>query len=277
MPNGTVHKVVRILRFIADQGMKSSIRDLSSALDIPRTSVHRIFKLLTNNGILAFDPKTKSYRWGPEMIRIGQAVYQNTEMRAFALPVLRKIVEQCNETATLTLYDPLTHQIIFTDQVQSEQSILYKTRLGIRLPIHAGASGKVIMAFLPEEEIEEIFASGLERVTDRTIVDPHRLRKQLAEIRNKGYSVSHGERDPEAVGIACPIFDFGSSVIGSIVVTIPSFRFRPEMERRILPLVQEGADWLSYLNGFRRDFKGTPHLFGRWRGQSPVRESKQAS
>jgi len=211
------------------------------------------------------------------MIRISRSVHQNTEMRTFALPILRKIVDQCNETATLTLYDPPTHQIIFSDQVQSEQSILYKTRLGIRLPIHSGASGKVIMAFLPEEGIEEIFASGLERVTDRTIVDPHRLRKQLAEIRGKGYALSHGEREPEAVGIACPIFDFGSSVIGSIVVTIPSFRFRPQMEGQILPLVQEGADWLSYLNGFRRNFKKTPHLSGRWRSPSPVRESKQTT
>ena len=256
MPTGTIHKVVAILRFVADQGTKSSIRDLSSALDIPRTSVHRILKLLTNNDILAFDPKTKKYHWGSEMIRIAQSVYQNTEMRGLALPILRKIVDKCNETAILTLYDHQTHQIIFSDQVQCEQNILYKTQIGVRLPIHAGASGKAILAFLPEEEIEEIIASGLQGVTDHTVVDPDRLRKQLAEIRRKGYAVSHGERVPEAVGIACPVFDFNSRSIGSILVTVPSYRFRPEMESRIHRLVKEGADRLSYLNGFHQDFNG---------------------
>jgi DNA-binding IclR family transcriptional regulator len=251
MPAGTIYKVVGILRFIAAQGTKWSIRDLSSALNVPRTSVHRIFKLLASQGILAFDPKIKRYHWGPEMIRIAQSVYQNTEMRGLALPILREIVDQCNETAILTLYDRPTRQIIFADQVQCEQNILYKTPIGVRLPIHAGASGKAIMAFLPEEDIEGIIASGLQRVTDRTVVDPDCLRKQLAEIRRKGYAVSRGERSPETVAIACPIFDFNSSVIGSVLVTIPSYRFRPQMGSRIRPLVKEGADRLSYLNGFQ--------------------------
>jgi IclR family transcriptional regulator, acetate operon repressor len=251
MPAGTIDKVVGILRFISAQGTKWSIRDLSSALHIPRTSVHRIFKLLTNHGILVFDPKTKIYHWGPEMIRIARAVYQNTEMRGLAQPILREIVDQCNETATLALYDRPTRQIIFVDQVQCEQSILYKTPIGIRLPIHAGASGKAIMAFLPEEDIEGIIASGLQRVTDRTVVDPKCLKKQLSEIRRKGFAISRGERSPETVAIACPIFDFNSGVLGSVLVTIPSYRFHPQIGNRIRLLVKEGADRLSYLNGFK--------------------------
>jgi IclR family acetate operon transcriptional repressor len=255
MPSGTIHKAVRILLHIADQGTKSSIRDLSSALDIPRTSVHRIFKSLATSGILSLDAQTRKYHWGPEMVRIAQSVCQNIEMRGLALPILRKIVDQCNETATLTLYDRPTRRIIFSDQMQCEQSILYRTQIGVRLPIHAGASGKAILAFLPREEIEEIITSGLQRVTERTVVDPKLLRKQLAEIRLKGYAMSYGERVPEAIAIACPVFDFNSRPIGSILVAVPSYRFRPEMKSSILLLVKEGADRLSYLYGFRSNFK----------------------
>ena len=251
MPAGTIYKVVGILRFIAAQGTKWSIRDLSTALDIPRTSVHRIFKLLTIDGILAFDPKTKRYHWGPEMIRIARSVYQSTEMRELALPILREIVNKCNETATLALYDRPTQQIIFADQVQCEQNILYKTPIGVRLPIHAGASGKAIMASLPEKDIEGIIASGLQRITARTVVEPERLKKQLSEIRRKGYAESCGERSPEAVAIACPFFDSNSNVLGSVLVTIPSYRYRSQKGVRIRRLVKEGADRLSYLNGFQ--------------------------
>jgi DNA-binding IclR family transcriptional regulator len=207
--------------------------------------------MLVNNNILTFNPTAQKYQWGPEMIRIAQSVYQSIEIRELALPILRKIVDGCNESAILTLYDHPTHKIIPTDQVQCQQSIRYSTSIGVKLPIHAGCSGKVIMAFLPEEEIEKIIASGLQGVTDRTVVDPNRLRKQLAEIRRMGYSVTHGERTREAHGIACPIFNYNSNVIGAVGVTIPSYRFKHQMERRILSLVKEGADWLSYLNGFR--------------------------
>jgi DNA-binding IclR family transcriptional regulator len=251
MPTGTIHKVVRILRFMADKGMKWNIRDFSSELKIPRSTVHRIFRTLAKNDILAFNPEDKKYHWGQEMIRISRCVYQGTEMRELALPILREIVDQCNETAILTLYDRPTRKIVFADQAESHQDIIYKTRIGIKLAIHAGASGKAILAFLPENEIEEIIASGLERVTDQTVVDPNRLRTQLAEIRRKGYAISRGERTAEAVGIACPVFDFSSHAIGSIIVTIPSYRFRTQMESRIRFLVKKGADHLSYLNGFR--------------------------
>ena len=60
-----------------------------------------------------------------------------------------------------------------------------------------------------------------------------------------------GERTREAHGIACPIFNYNSDVIGTVSVTIPSYRFKHQMERRILSLVKEGADLLSYLNGFK--------------------------
>ena len=241
--------MMRILHLAADQGMQWKIRTLSAQLDIPRSTVHRLCKILTNNGILAYDSHTQEYRWGADMIRIARSIYQGTDFRGMALPVLRTIVDQCNESAILTLYDLPSRKVIFTDQVQCDQPIRYHIPIGAKLPIHAGASGKAILAFLPEEEIEEIIASGLERVTNRTVVTPDRLRRQLAGIRLKGYAISHGERTPGAVGIASPIFNSNSGVSGCLMVTIPSYRFRPKMENSIRLLVQEGAVKLSHLLG----------------------------
>jgi IclR family acetate operon transcriptional repressor len=249
MTTGTIPKMMLILHFAADHGMQWKIRTLSSELKIPRSTVHRLCKILANNGILAYDSKIQEYRWGPDMIRIAQSIYQGTDFRGMALPILRMIVDRCNESAILTLYDRPTRKVIFTDQVQCDQPIRYHIPIGAKLPIHAGASGTAILAFLPEEEIEEILASGLERVTNRTVVSPDRLRKQLAAIRLKGYAISHGERTPGAVGIASPIFNANSGVIGCLMVTIPSYRFRPRMESSIRLLVQGGAVKLSHLLG----------------------------
>ena len=249
MTIGTVPKIMRILHFVADQGMQWKIRTLSAQLEIPRSTVHRLCKILANNGILAYDSKTQEYRWGPDMIRIAQSIYEGTDFRGMAFPVLRMIVDQCMESAILTLYDQATRKVVFTDQVQCDQPIRYHIPIGAELPIHAGASGKAIFAFLPEKEIEKIIASGLERVTNRTVVNPDRLRRQLAGIGLKGYAISHEERTPGAVGIASPIFNSNSSVMGCLIVTIPSYHFRPKMENSIRLLVQEGAVKLSRLWG----------------------------
>jgi DNA-binding IclR family transcriptional regulator len=249
MTAGTIPKMMRILRFAADHGMEWKIRSLSAELGIPRSTIHRLCKIMADNGILAYDSKTQEYCWGPDMVRISQSVYRGTDFRAMALPILRSIVDQCKESAILTLYDRPTRKAVFSEQVQCDQPIRYHIPIGAKLPIHAGASGKGILAFLSEAEIEEILNSGLEKVTGRTVINPDRLRKQLAAIRLRGYCISHGERTPGAVGIAAPIFSSHSSVIGCLLVTIPSYRFRPRMENSIRLLVQEGAVKLSRLLG----------------------------
>ncbi len=250
METGTINKMMSILRFAADQGLQWNIRTLSTQVDIPRSTVHRLCKVMANNGIFTYDQQTQEYSWGPDMIRIARSVYQGTDFQEMALRILKTVVDQCNETALLTKYNRQTGKLIFAEQVQCDQKIQYHTPIGEELPVHAGASGKAILAFLSEEEIEGIIASGLEPVTNQTIVSPNELRKQLADIRIKGYAITHGERTPGAVGIASPIFDADSNVTGSLLVTIPSYRFRPKMEKSIHLLVRKGAEKLSNLLGY---------------------------
>lgn len=251
---GTIGKMMRILRFAVTQGMKWNIRTLAAEVGIPRSTVHRLCKVMADNGILTYDPQAEEYGWGPDMVRIARSIFQEMDFRELALRIMRGIVGQCNESAILALYDRSTRRVIFTEQVQCDQSIRYHIPIGNKLHIHAGASGKAILAFLPEDEIEEIIASGLDPVTDHTVLDPDELRKQLAEIKLKGLAISHGERTPEAVAIASPLFDSDSNVIGSLFVTIPSYRFRSNMEKTISLLVKQGAEKLSSLLGYHSSF-----------------------
>lgn len=247
---GTISKMMRILRFAATQGMNWNIRTLAAEVGIPRSTVHRLCKVMADNRILTYDPQTEEYAWGPDLVLIARSIFQKTDFRETALRIMRLIVGQCNESAILTLYDRPARKVIFAEQVQCDQLIRYHIPIGTRLPMHAGASGKVILAFLPEHEIEEIIASGLEPITDHTVSDPVELKRQLEEIRQKGWAISHGERTPEAVAIASPIFDSDFSVIGSLLVSIPSYRFMSEMESSIHLLVKEGAEQLSHLLGY---------------------------
>jgi len=258
MKSTTLHKAVRILRKISDDPVYLPIRDISSELGIPTSTVHRICQALSDEGILEFNSKTKQYHWGPELIHLAQSVYQTNEIRRRALPILRRIMSQLNETAQLVLYDSSKQQIVFSDEAACDHPIRYYTPIGVPLPIYVGASGKSIMAFLPEGEIERIISSGLPPVRNRVPISPKRLRKDLEIIRMKGYGITFEERTPGAMGVGCPIFNSGMNVIGGIVLTMPAYRFQTKLESRIVKFLREGGEQLSRMMGLPPDVSYPP-------------------
>jgi IclR family transcriptional regulator, KDG regulon repressor len=255
MGSKAIHNALQVLGFLADQGIQWPIREMSSLLDIPKSTIHRTLQALAQEGILEFNPTNKEYGWGQKLMFISQQVYLKSLVRQLALPVLREIVNRCNETAILALYDHRELQIMFVDQVQCNQPVRYHTPLGTPLPAHAGAGGRSIMAFLPKQEADKIVASGLKKVTDRTVTNPSRIKKELDDIRINGYAFSDGELTPEGVGFACPIFDGNKRVIGSLVITLPAYRFREEQSANFVTLLKESSERLSRLMGLPPEIK----------------------
>jgi DNA-binding IclR family transcriptional regulator len=249
MPKATIHKTFRILLFMVDEAKYRPIREISNELSIPRSTLHRILQALVDEEILEFDKNVRQYSWGNKLIYIARSVYQSVEIRRMAMPLLREIVDKTNETAQLILYESKKRKIIFTDEMPCQQPIRYHAPVGVFLPCHAGASGKVIMAFLPDEEVENIISSGLQRITPQTITSPKELRKNLNEIRSIGYAITHGERSAEIIGIACPVFNADFAIIGGLMVTIPAYRFRSELKDSIVKMLLEKSELLSRLIG----------------------------
>ena len=125
----------------------------------------------------------------------------------------------------------------------------YDFEIGSRDGIHAGASGKPILAFLPDAEIERILRKPLPRLTKFTVVDPDKLRRQIRQIRKCGYATSRGERmQSDSFGVGAPVFGPHKNVIGSIVVTVPYFRWRKEQLRDVAKIVMHTARQVSALS-----------------------------
>jgi DNA-binding IclR family transcriptional regulator len=247
--SSTLHRAVRILGFLAEYGTHSSIRELSAGVDLPRSTVHRICQMLAREGILALNEQTRQYQWGPELLRISRAADQATRVRQLALPVLTSVMQECDETALLVLYDRVRRQAVFTDEVECAQPVRYHAPMQVPVPVYAGASGKGIMAFLPEDEIQSIIVDGLEPLTDNTVTDPAALQRELDRVRARGYATSHGERISGAVGTGAPIFDAGGRVTGQLHVTVPEYRATPDLDRQVVTAVVAGAERISRLMG----------------------------
>lgn len=244
--DGTLSRAFRILGFLADHGTHSSIRDLSAGVGLPRSTVHRLCQAMAREAILNLNEVTRQYEWGPQMGRIARAAYQTTRVRNVALPILRAITDACDETSVLVVYDATRHQVIFTDKIDCRQPVRYEVPMNISIPAHAGASGKVILAYLAESEIEKIIQMGLEPLTPHTITDPDRLRAELRTVRERGYAVSYAERMPGACGVGVPVFD-ARGIVAELHVSIPEYRFNEAVGAKVVGLLLDGGKQASWL------------------------------
>jgi IclR family acetate operon transcriptional repressor len=165
---------------------------------------------------------------------------------------MQSLVAGCNETAFLGLYDPARLEMVLAASVESLHPLRYVVRLHEWVPIHAGASGLAIMAFLPESERQAIISrTALRPFTDRTITEPQTLEKELARTRQRGYAFTRSQRIPGAVGLAAPIFGPDSRVVGDLILTIPEHRFSQKKESCLATLVLEHTKQLTLAIGGR--------------------------
>lgn len=177
--------------------------------------------------MVAYDPQTRLYSIGTESLRLAALILGRDSWIERCRPLVRDLAARLRETCAFSLYEPQTFTKVMAIVERGPHPLGYDYDVGRRDDLHAGASGKAILAFLPDEEIDALLRAPLSRATERTIVNPRELRKQIAEIRARGYATSLGERVPGAgFGIGAPVFGPDGRVRGSIVVTIPLFRWR---------------------------------------------------
>jgi IclR family transcriptional regulator, acetate operon repressor len=203
------------------------VTEIATALGLTKAAVHRILTALRSRELITVDPSTRRYALGHAAVALGRAYLARTDLRAMAAPELRTLAAGTGETATLSLRRGDTR--LYVDQVVPEQELRMEVTLGIPYPLHAGGSSKAFLAFLDEPEIEEYLTRHpLDSLTDRTITEPGKLRKELTAIRKRGYATSLGERQAGAASIAAPVFDHDGHVVAVISVAGPAARFKPE-------------------------------------------------
>jgi DNA-binding IclR family transcriptional regulator len=193
-----------------------------------------------------------SYALGLEFYRLAWQATVRLPIRNVARTVLQELASSTNESAFLCLYEPARGEMMFADRVEGNHELRHVVRLNQWVPVHAGASGLAIIAFLPPDERTLLIKSKrLKAVTPATLTDPKRLENAIERVRKQGYAISHGQRTPGAVGIAAPIWDAAGRVIGDIGITIPEQRYRSDSERGLSTSVIRAASKITQLTGGR--------------------------
>jgi DNA-binding IclR family transcriptional regulator len=224
------------------------VTEIANALGISKTGVFRILSSLRKSGFIDFEESTRRYLLGPKILELGLQYLQRFDVREPAREALRELSAKTDETATLSVRSGESR--VYIEQVTPSRSIKMVVVLGQPYPLHAGASSKALLAFLPEQEIAEYLATDIEPVTPDTVVQVSQIQKELAEIRARGYAVSFGERQVGAGSVAAPILGQDGIPVASMSVCGPVERFEPNVEEYAALLVAATQD-ISAKLGYR--------------------------
>jgi DNA-binding IclR family transcriptional regulator len=151
---------------------------------------------------------------------------------------MQDLAAASGETASFGLYDPVRRQTYVLAVVESDAPVRYVSKLHEWRDLHTGASGRAVMAFLPDDERRAVIErTQLAPATEHTITDVQELERVLAEVRDRGYAFSQEERRLGGIGIAAPVFGPGGQVVAEVGLSIPTQRFVAEDEARLARLV----------------------------------------
>ncbi|TDC98269.1 IclR family transcriptional regulator [Actinomadura sp. 7K507] len=226
----TVERAADVLMHFAEQRAATlGVTEVANALGLSKAAVHRILTSLRGHGLIELDEATRRYSLGIGAMKLGMAYLERLDVRTVARPELVALSETTSETATLSVRSGWTRSYI--DQVTPRRELIMSVTLGVPYPLHAGASSKAFLAFLSDEEIDHYLAQpALERLTPATIAGGSRLRREIAEIRDRGYARSNAERQAGAASVAAPILDQHARPIAVISVSGPIERFTEEAD-----------------------------------------------
>ena len=225
----TVERAVDILVLFATlDSVTLGVTEIADRLGMSKAVVHRLLTSLRRRKLVDFHPDTRRYSLGPMAMRLGLAYMARLDIRRLAGPELQRLSREMHETATLSLRTGDTR--VYVDQVTPAREVIMSVTIGLPYPLHAGGSSKAFLAFLPEEEIDDYLGRALSALTPQTIVDPKRLRGELAEIRGRGWARSFGERQPGAASVAAPVLDHADYPVAVVSVCGPAERFKAEAD-----------------------------------------------
>lgn len=254
MKRDPVVKALKLLAWLIEQPSGSAgVREIAAALSMSPSGVHRLLSILLDEGMVRQEPETSRYSIGIELYRLSNIAAAKAPIRRLALKHMRRLVDACNETALLSIYDRSRLEMIFVASVESTNPLRYVIELNQWLPVHVGAAGLAIMAFLTPDEIAAVIErTRLSPVTNLSITEPYRLAIELEKIRKNGCAATRGQLIPGATGLAAPIFGSGGEILGDVSLTIPEQRLAQGGETELLELLMECTARITEEIGGRR-------------------------
>ena len=240
----TIQSVDRALDILECLCLKNSYKlgELAEVCNLNKTTAFHILKTFEARGYVEKSYDTQVYKLGWKGFEIFAALYQNIDVKPIIIPYMDRIRELTDETVTLNYFAKVDRYYASIDfiQLESSQSLKFSSKIGGRSPIHCTAAGKVrFLGYSDAMLQEQLENTPFDRYTDRTVTDRELFRKQLDEIRKKGYCIEKEEYLPGICSVAVPMFKYTGRVIYALSVHVPSLRASDERLQEIAEIMMD--------------------------------------
>ncbi len=236
-------KTLQILEALAAFDKPATLQDLIDYTRLPKSSVYVILTTLETLRYVERD-SANTFRLGPKAIQFGAVATQAANLSQLFHQAARKIVDECGETVQLAILDQA--EVIYVAREDGTRQVQLVSRIGRRLPAHATGLGKVLLAALPADSIDTLYANrSLPTLTARTISSASQLKAELKLVRERGYAHDNQESSEGLQCLAAPIYDHTGQAIAAVSVSFLSARATPEHYQCILSSVQSAAQEIS--------------------------------
>ena len=241
-PVRAVERALAILFVVAESDRPLGLSDISRTVGYDKATVLRLLITLERAGLVIQDSRTRQYALGASVSRLTRGF--RTDLRHIAHPFLENLWDEARETVCLNCARGVSRVVVDVIPAGHEFSIV--PAVGSALPIHIGASGKALVAFLPAGEIDRIVREcESHRESEYPVVNIEELHRKLRYTRRHGFAWSIGDVFPGGAAVAAPVFDEAGDVAGSLTVRGPSVRLTRQRLLELAPTVKRTADELS--------------------------------
>lgn len=240
----TVEKTLALLDFFSIGRTELTLSQIQNLSGYPASTLFRLLTTLRQSGFLEYNERTKQYSPGIKFIKFGFLASESIDVYRISKPYMLKLKNATSETVTLFVRRNLSKICIGT--VESDYLIRYSAKQGEELPLHVGASGKILLSRLSDEEIKEIVEKiGFKQLTPNSDTSLSQIMEKIEFVRKNGYSMSVGERQVGSAGFGVPLTDFMGNVIASLNVSFPAERGREEVFPKWIEILKETAVQIS--------------------------------
>ena len=225
----SVDRAAALLLALGESHGEAGVTELARRLGLHKSTASRLLATLEKRGLVEQDEESGKYRLGLVVIRLAERAERTLDLRSIAMPELDRLARATRETTGLGVLDG--DQLLTVAQADGPNLVAMGDWTGRCVPVHSVAGGKVLLASLPEREVLRLVRRGLDRFTDKTIVNLEPLLEELARVRRRGFATAFGEFDAGLNAVAAPVHDARGQVIAAVDVWGPAFRVTPGASR----------------------------------------------
>lgn len=244
-----VMKALQVLEHVARQSHEVTLTEIVSELKLPKTTVFRYLQTLSAASFIHHDQKRDRYGVGVGFRALAKADRKLQRLRNLAYPEMVELMETFNETVNLAVLSD--RYIVYVDMVEPNRAMRIHARVGDRHPVHSTSLGKAIVAFLPDTR-EDLFQDDwLRPMTIKTLTSAKAFRRQMDDVRRRGYAIEMGENEDGLMCIGVPFFDGAGYPLAAMSLSAPERRMKPDVTVHAVEALKNAARRISMQLGAR--------------------------